>query len=96
MRSIMTHGDIEWDVECIITSQGRTIDISHHHEDIQKILHKHERVFRDIPHERPLERGVVHRIELEMGTQPIKIHPYKHPKRFNDEIEKATKELLDL
>ena len=31
-----------------------------------------------------------------MGTQPINIHPYKHPKRFKDEIEKAIKELLDL
>ena len=31
-----------------------------------------------------------------MRTQPIKIHPYKNPKRLNNEIEKSIKELLDL
>ena len=35
-------------------------------------------------------------IELKSGTHPIKIHPYRHPKRFKDEIEKEIKELLDL
>ena len=35
-------------------------------------------------------------IELEAGTLPIKIHPYKHPKRFKDEIEKEIIELLNL
>ena len=34
LRYIIRHGDIEWDVECTITSQGTTIGISHHHEDI--------------------------------------------------------------
>ena len=35
-------------------------------------------------------------IELEVGTLPTKIHSYKHPKRFKDEIEKEIKELLEL
>ena len=35
-------------------------------------------------------------IELEAGTILIKIHPYKHPKRFKDEIENTIKELLEL
>ena len=35
-------------------------------------------------------------IEFEAGTLSIKIHPYKHPNRFKDEIEKPIKELLEL
>ena len=34
-------------------------------------------------------------IELDLGTQPINIHPYKNPKRFKDEIEKSIKDFLD-
>ena len=60
------------------------------------MLQKHKRVFEDLPHGRPPDRGIEHRIELEAGTLPIKIHPYKHPKRLKDEIEKAIKELLEL
>ena len=59
-------------------------------------MQKHKRVFEDLPHGRPLDHGIEHRIELEAGTLPIKIHPYKHPKRVKDEIEKAIKELLEL
>ena len=33
---------------------------------------------------------------MEFGTLLIKIHPFKHPKRFKDEIENAIKELLEL
>ena len=37
-----------------------------------------------------------HKIELEIGTSPIKVHSYKHPKLFKDEIEWTIKELLEL
>ena len=47
-------------------------------------------------HGRPPERGVEHNIVLEEGTSPIQIPPYRHPKKFRDEIEKAIKELLEL
>jgi hypothetical protein len=33
-------------------------------------------------------------IELEVGDTPMIIEPYRHPKKFKDEIEKAIKELL--
>ena len=33
---------------------------------------------------------------MEDSTVPIKIHPYKHPNRLKDEIEKAIKVLLEL
>ena len=31
--------------------------------------------------------ALTHVIELEIGNQPIKIHPYRHPERIRDEIE---------
>jgi len=96
MRSVMRHGDIEWAVECQITTEGTTAKVSSQPKDIKKLLQKHKRVFEDLPHGRPPDRGIEHRIELEAGTLPIKIHPYKHPKRLKDEIEKAIKELLEL
>ena len=59
-------------------------------------MHKYEKVFRDLPHGRPPDRGVEHNIVLEEGTSPIQIPPYRHPKKFRDEIEKAIQELLEL
>ena len=59
-------------------------------------MQKYEKVFRDIPHGRPLDRGVEHNIVLEDGTSPIQISPYIHAKKFRDEIEKSIQELLDL
>jgi hypothetical protein len=43
---------------------------------------------------RPPDRGFEHTIELEEGGKPIITPPCHHPRRFNDEIEKAIKELL--
>ena len=37
-----------------------------------------------------------HIIELEIGTQPIKIHRYINPKRIQYDIEDTIKELLEL
>ena len=37
-----------------------------------------------------------HAIQLEIGTQPIKIHPYRNPKSIQYEIEEAIKKLLEL
>ena len=49
-------------------------------------MKKYKIVFRDLPHGRPPDRGVEHNIVLEEGTSPIKIPPYRHPKKFKDEI----------
>jgi hypothetical protein len=51
-------------------------------------------VFGPIPPGRPPNRGFEHTIELEAGATPVITTPYRHPKRFKDEIEKAIKELL--
>jgi hypothetical protein len=42
------------------------------------------------------DRGFEHIIELEEGAKPVITTPYRHPKKFKDEIEKAIKELLDM
>ena len=44
----------------------------------------------------PLDMGVEYAILLEASTQPIQMQPYRHPKRFIDEIEKDIKQLLEL
>ena len=96
MRSVMRHRDIEWVVECQITNEGTTAKFSSQPKYIKKVLHKHKRVFEDLPHRRPPNRGIEHIIELEFGTLPIKIHPYKNTNKIKDEIENAIKELLEL
>jgi hypothetical protein len=57
-------------------------------------LSQYEPVFGSIPPGRPPDRGFEHTIELEVGATPVITTPYRHPKRFKDEIEKAIKELL--
>ena len=59
-------------------------------------MSKYEKVFRDLSLGIPPDRGVEHIIELEIGTQPIKMHPDKHPKRIWAKIEEDIKYLLDL
>ena len=49
------------------------------------------RFLETLPLGRPPDRGVEHNIELEIGTQPIKMKPYRHPKRIQDDIEEAIK-----
>ena len=96
MRTILRHGDIEWTAECLITSPKPHLNISKHPKEIEQLLSKYEKVFGYLPPGRSPDRGVEHIIELEIGTQPIKIHPYRHTKRIRDEIEEAIKELLEL
>lgn len=65
-----------------------------YHLDIQQLRTKHSKVFSDLPHGRPPNRGIEHIIELEEGTKTIMITPYRHPKQLKDEIEKTIQELL--
>ena len=60
------------------------------------LLQKYHKVFGDIPPERPPVRGFEHIIELEEGVQDFITTPYRHPKEYKDEIEKAIQELLTL
>ena len=38
MRSILRHRYIEWDVECLITTQGTSLEIEQYLEYIQNLL----------------------------------------------------------
>jgi hypothetical protein len=53
-------------------------------------------VFRPIPLGVPPDRGFEHIIELKEGSKPVITTPYRHPKKYKDEIEKAIKELLNM
>jgi hypothetical protein len=68
----------------------------HYAPEIKKILDRHHKVFWLIPPGVPPDRGFEHIIEIEAGAKPVITTPYKHPKKYKDEIEKAIKELLDM
>ena len=57
MRYILRHGDIEWNFECHITSPIPNIKVVEHPKEIEKLLQKYEKLFRDLPHGRPPDRG---------------------------------------
>ena len=96
MEAVLRQGDIEWSVECFVTFQKPPDSKTQHPVDIQALLQKHERVLRDLPVGRQLDRGFEHIIELEEGTQAVITTPYKNPKRYKNEIEKTIKELMEL
>jgi hypothetical protein len=54
-------------------------------------LGQYEPVLERIPPGRPLDRVFEHTIELEARATPVIIVPYRHPKKFKDEIEKEMK-----
>ena len=91
MRSILRHGDIEWAIECFITSSNPHLKVSKHPKEIKKLLGKYEKFFGDLPPGRTPNIGVEHVVELEIGTQPIKMNPYRNPKMIQDDIEDAIK-----
>ena len=63
---------------------------------MQSILDRYATDFGDKPPGQPPDQGFEHTIELEQGIQDVIITPYKHPKAYRDEIERAIHELLAL
>lgn len=59
------------------------------HPEIQSILDRYAIVFGDIPPGQPPDRGFERTIELEQGIQAVITNPYRHPKAYRDEIERA-------
>jgi hypothetical protein len=64
--------------------------------DIHTLLSRHDWVFGKITPGRPPDRVFDHTIELVEGAKPVITTPYRHPKKFKDEIKKAIKELLEM
>jgi hypothetical protein len=94
MERIFRHGDVAYAAECSITTRKDSEVREHYHPQIRELLSQYEPVFGLIPPGRPPDRGFEHTIELEAGATLVIVAPYRHPKRFKDEIEKAIKELL--
>jgi hypothetical protein len=96
METIFRREDIVYAAECKITVQADKKGHPHYSQDIQKIIDSHRKVFEPIPPGAPPDRGFEHIIELEEGAKPFITTPYRHAKRYKDEIEKAIKELLHM
>ena len=80
----------------MVTFRKPPDEATQHPADIEALLQKHKVVFGDLPASRPPDRGFEHIIELEEGTQAVITTPYRHPKRYKDEIESTIEELLKL
>ena len=87
---------MELSAECFVTFLKPPDNNTQHLTYIHALLQKHEKVFRDLPACRTPDIVFEHIIESEEGTQVVITTPYRHPKRYKDEIEKTTKELLEL
>jgi hypothetical protein len=94
MERIFKHGEVAYVAKYLITTQKDSKDQQQYHTEIKNLLGRHQQVFEAIPPGRPPDRGFEHTIELEEGAKPMITPPYRHPRRFKDEIEKAIKELL--
>jgi hypothetical protein len=94
MEQIFHHRDVVYIAECLITMRKDSEGKEHYHPQIRELLGQYESIFGPIPPGRLLDRGFEHMIELEVGATPVTTTPYRHPKKFKDEIEKAIKELL--
>jgi hypothetical protein len=94
MEWIFRHGDVAYAAECWITTRKDSKGREQYHPQIRELLGRYEPIFGPIPPGRPPDRGFEHMIELEAGATPVITAPYRHPKKFKDEIEKAIKELL--
>jgi hypothetical protein len=96
MEAIFRRDEIVYAVECRISTRVDEQGKVHYTLEIQEILEKHHKVFGPIPPEVPPDRGFEHISELEEGAKPVITTPYRHPKKYKDEIEKAIKEFLDM
>jgi hypothetical protein len=94
MERIFCHGDVAYAANCLITTQKDSERREQYHSQIKELLSQYEPVFGPIPPRRPPDRGFEHTIELAAGDTPVINAPYRNPKRFKDEIEKAIKELF--
>ena len=90
MEAILQHDDVVWAAHCFISAEP----IKGHRtppqdDELQDILSRYDKVFMDIPPGIPPHRGFEHTIELESGAKPVITTPYRHPKKFKDEIERT-------
>ena len=63
--------------------------------DLQKVINKHSKAFKDIPKGIPPIRDFDHAIHLTPGNVPPKIIPYQYPYIRKNEIEHMVADMLD-
>lgn len=96
MEAILLHDDVAWATQCFISMEPiKKHQTPPQDKELQDILSRHEKVFMDIPPSIPPHRGFEHTIELESRAKPVMTTPYRHPKKFKDEIEHTIQELLE-
>jgi hypothetical protein len=96
MEAIFRREEIVYAAECKVSTWVDEKGKVHYTPEIKRILDKHQKVFGPIPLGVPPDRGFEHIIEIEAGAKPIITTPYRHPKKYKYDIEKAINELLDM
>jgi hypothetical protein len=96
MEAIFRREEIVYTVEFKVLTWVDEKGKVHYTPEIKRILDKHQKVFGPIPPGVPLDRRFEHIIELDAGAKPVITTPYRHPKKYKYEIEKAIKEILDM
>jgi tRNA splicing ligase len=96
MEAIFKREDIVYVAECKISVRANKKGETHYAPEIKKIMDRHSKVFEPIPPGAPPDRGFEKIIELDEGAKLVITTPYRHAKKYKDEIEKAIKELLDM
>jgi hypothetical protein len=96
MEAIFRREEIVYAVERKISTWVDEKGKVHYTPEIKRILDKHQKVFGPIPPGVPPDKGFEHIIELEAGAKLVITTPYRHPKKYKDEIEKAIKERIDM
>ena len=91
MEAIFRREEIVYAAECRISARVDEQGKVHYTPEIQEIIDKHSKVFGPIPPGVPPDRGFEPIIELEVGAKPVITTPYKHPKKYKNEIEKSIK-----
>jgi hypothetical protein len=86
MEAIFWREDIAYATKCRISVREDKKGETHYAAEIKKIMDRHIKVFEPIPPRAPPDRGFEHIIELEEGEKPVITTPYRHPKKYKDEI----------
>jgi hypothetical protein len=86
MEAIFRREEIVYAAECRISAHVDEQGKVHYTLEIQEIIDKHNKVFGPIPPRVPPDRGFEHIIELEARAKPVITTPYRHPKKYKDEI----------
>ena len=96
MEAIFRRDNVAWAAYCFVSAEPiKGQRTPPQDDDLSEFLSAHDGVFMDIPPGIPPHHGFEHTIELEAGAKLIITTPYRHPKKFKDEIEKTIQELLE-